>query len=80
MSQSDRSDEQAWRIRYIFMRLEEGDACENEKEFLANWLLQQCLTAAYTVDAQEGDEIGVVAAEQLWQQIERGQLRWIAGA
>jgi hypothetical protein len=52
------------------MRLEEGDACENEKEFLANWLLQQCLTAAYTVDAQEGDEIGVVAAEQLWQQIE----------
>jgi RNA polymerase sigma factor (sigma-70 family) len=80
MSQSDRSDEQAWRIRYIFMRLEEGDACENEKEFLANWLLHQCLTAAYTVDAQEGDEIGVVAAEQLWQQIERGQLRWIAGA
>jgi len=80
MSQPVGSDEWAWRIQHIFRKLEEGRAEESELDFLASWLLQQCLTIAYTLDAHEGDEIGVVATEQLWQQIEQGKLRWMEGA
>jgi len=76
----NQAEDWAWRVQRLFERVEEGQAEERDLETLADWLLEQCLTVAYTLNTPAAEEIGVLAAEQLWQQILQGKLRWIPNA